>query len=98
MIDRIQANIMTEKPTYGELEQKVKELEREIEEHEQRKKEFVAKEEGYRDIIETIADIFHLFQPPTIRPPSGRKSLQQRFPVDGAGQLKRKNGGCRRNN
>ena len=49
---------MTEKPTYGELEQKVKELEREIEEHEQRKKEFVAKEEGYRDIIETIADSY----------------------------------------
>ncbi|MFC1878208.1 PAS domain S-box protein, partial [Thermodesulfobacteriota bacterium] len=49
---------MTEKPTYRELEQKVKELEREIEEHEQRKKEFVAKEEGYWDIIETIADSY----------------------------------------
>ena len=52
------ANIVIEKPTYRELEQKVKELEREIEEHEQRKKEFVAKEEGYWDIIETIADSY----------------------------------------
>ena len=49
---------MIEKPTYRELEQKVKELEREIEEHEHRKKEFVAKEEGYRDIIETITDSY----------------------------------------
>jgi len=33
-----------EKPTYRELEQKVKELEREIEAHGHREKEFVAKE------------------------------------------------------
>ena len=58
MIDRTQANIMTEKPTYEELEQKVKKLDREIEKHEEGKKEFAAKEEGYRGIIETIADSY----------------------------------------
>jgi len=49
---------MTEKPSYEELEQKVQNLEREIEKHEQKKKEFATKEEGYRGIIETIADSY----------------------------------------
>ncbi len=49
---------MTEKPTYEKLEQKAKKLEREIEKHEEGKKEFAAKEEGYRGIIETIADSY----------------------------------------
>lgn len=49
---------MAEKPTYEELEQRVKQLEREIEKHDQRKKEFAAKEKGYRGIIESIADSY----------------------------------------
>ena len=55
---RTQVNIMTEKPTYEELEQKVKKLERDIEKHAQKTKEFAAKEEGYWGIIESIADSY----------------------------------------
>ncbi len=49
---------MYKKPSYEELEQRVKKLEREAEQHKQREKDLNAKEEGYRDIIETIEDSY----------------------------------------
>lgn len=49
---------MTGTPSYEELTQKIDALEREIEELEQGKKDFVTKEEAYQDIIETIQDSY----------------------------------------
>ncbi len=53
-----QVNMMTKKPSYEELEQRVKEFERELEQYKLKQKIFAEKKERYRDILENIEDSY----------------------------------------
>jgi two-component system cell cycle sensor histidine kinase/response regulator CckA len=54
---------MAKKPTYDELEKRVKELEKEIHEHKQNQEALKETEERYRDLIENAHDLIQSVRP-----------------------------------